>query len=132
MNGAEICDAEISDVWRAYASAPPAGALVCESNRVAEGAAKCLAVESPAGRFPLLLLRRGGVVRAYVNACPHQHLPLDYRSSSVLSADGHRLLCSAHGAIFDAATGACLSGDGADGLDPVPVVEAEGLILIGG
>ncbi|WP_089173015.1 Rieske 2Fe-2S domain-containing protein [Bosea sp. AS-1] len=122
----------MSDAWRDYSSAPPAGALVCESDWVGEGAARCLMVESAAGAFPLLLLRRGGAVSAYVNACPHQYLPLDYRSGNVLSADGARLLCSAHGAVFDAATGGCLSGDGADLLDPVPVVEREGLIRIGG
>lgn len=121
----------MNDAWRAYSSAPPQGALVCESGMIEEGAARCLTVESAAGAFPLLLLRTGGVLRAYVNACPHQYLPLDYRSSSVLSADRARLLCSAHGAVFDAATGGCLSGDGADGLDPVPVVESEGLIRIG-
>lgn len=98
---------------------------------VEDGAARCLTVVSTSGAFPLLLVRMGGFLRAYVNACPHQYLPLDYRSSSVLSADGARLLCSAHGAVFDPATGGCLSGDGADGLDPVPVVESDGLIRIG-
>lgn len=122
----------MSDAWRAYSSAPPDGALVCESHTVAEGTARCLTVESAAGAFPLLLLRSGGVLHAYVNACPHQYLPLDYRSGSVLSADGTRLLCSAHGAVFDAATGGCLSGDGADGLDRVPVVEDRGVIRIAG
>ncbi len=122
----------MSDAWRAYASAPPAGALVCASDEVAEVRARCLIIRSGAGSFPLLLLRRGGVVRAFVNACPHQYLPLDYRSDAILSADGRRLLCSAHGAAFDAATGSCLSGDGAEGLDPVPVIEVDGRILIGG
>ncbi|MBN9441691.1 Rieske 2Fe-2S domain-containing protein [Bosea sp. (in: a-proteobacteria)] len=122
----------MNDAWRDYSSAPPAGAPVCASGLVGEGVARCLTVESAAGAFPLLLLRRGGVLRAYVNACPHQYLPLDYRSGNVLSADGTRLLCSAHGAVFDAATGGCLSGDTADGLDPVPVVESEGLIRIAG
>ncbi|WP_353187334.1 Rieske 2Fe-2S domain-containing protein [Bosea sp. (in: a-proteobacteria)] len=122
----------MSDAWRSYSSAPPIGAPVCESAVVGEGAARCLTVETAAGAFPLLLLRRSGALSAYVNACPHQYLPLDYRSADVLSADGARLLCSAHGAVFDAATGGCLSGDGADGLDPVPVVERDGLIRIGG
>lgn len=122
----------MSDTWRAYASAPPSGALVCPSEAVAEGGARCLQVTSEAGAFPLLLVRIAGQLQAYVNACPHQYLPLDYRSATVLSADGTRLLCSAHGAMFDAATGGCLSGDAADGLDRVPVTEAGGEIRIGG
>ena len=122
----------MSDTWRAYASAPPDGALVCPSEAVAQGAARCLSVTSDAGTFPLLLVRTGDGLKAYVNACPHQYLPLDYRSANVLSADGTRLLCSAHGAMFDAESGGCLSGDAADGLDPVPVTEAGGEIRIGG
>lgn len=122
----------MSDAWRSYESAPEPGALVCASSQIAEGVARCLTVETKRGAFPLLVMRRSGCVQAFVNACPHQYLPLDYRSASVLSADGTRFLCSAHGAAFDVTTGACLSGDAAEGLDPVPVTEdANGNLRIG-
>jgi nitrite reductase/ring-hydroxylating ferredoxin subunit len=114
--------------WTDYLSAPPAGTPVCRADEVC-GVKTCV-ITTAAGHFPLLLLRRADGLRAYVNACPHQYLPLDYRSQSLLSADRTRLMCSAHGAHFDAGTGAVLSG--ADcGLDAVPLVEAAGLILIG-
>jgi nitrite reductase/ring-hydroxylating ferredoxin subunit len=113
--------------WTDYPSAPPAGTPVCRADQVTT--VKTCVIETAAGRFPLLLMRRADGLRAYVNACPHQFLPLDYRSQSLLSVDGTRLMCSAHGAEFDAATGDVLSG--ADcGLDAVPVSEEAGMILI--
>lgn len=121
----------MSDAWRSYSSAPEEGALVCPASDVPARGARCLTISSPKGDFPLLLVRDGTGVRGFVNACPHQYLPLNYRSDAVLSADGQRLLCSAHGAAFDAVTGACLSGEAADGLDPVPLTEdAQGNLRI--
>jgi nitrite reductase/ring-hydroxylating ferredoxin subunit len=113
--------------WTDYPSAPPAGTPVCRADAVS-GVKTCV-ITTAAGNFPLLLLRGALGLRAYVNACPHQYLPLDYRSQNLLSADGAKLLCSAHGAEFDAETGSVLAG--ADcGLDAVPVIEADGMILI--
>ncbi|WP_172328223.1 Rieske 2Fe-2S domain-containing protein [Mangrovicoccus sp. HB161399] len=115
--------------WTDYSSAPPAGTQVCalaDLDRV-----QALTVDSAAGQFPLLLVRDGAGLRAFVNACPHQYLPLDYQGGNILSADGTRLMCTAHGAMFDAVTGA------ADlvapcGLDPVPLQLEDGMVLIGG
>lgn len=76
--------------------------------------------------FPVLLARSGGQIRAYVNACPHQFLPLDYRAKSVLSSDGRILRCSNHEAGFDLVTGEGIDGFGAGcALDPIPVREDE-------
>ena len=119
------------EAWRSYASAPPPGTRVCAADAIPEGSAQAVVVTSAAGDFPLLVLRRGGAVLGYVNACPHQYLPLDYRSATILSADGERLLCSAHGAMFDAASGTSLSPCGLDGLDAVPLRERAGAIEIG-
>lgn len=122
----------MNEAWRSYSSAPDEGAPVCPAGGVPEGQARCIVVTTEKGEFPLVLVRRSGKVGAYVNACPHQYLPLNYRSETVLSADDSRLLCSVHGAAFDAGTGDCLSG-AAEGLDPVPVVEdEEGTLRIGG
>ena len=52
---------------------------------------------------------REAVLRGFVNKCPHMGLPLETFPDRFLSADGERLICSAHGARFDAG-GACVSG----------------------
>jgi nitrite reductase/ring-hydroxylating ferredoxin subunit len=69
----------------------------------------------------VLLHRRGAEVRAYRNLCPHQWLPLTYRSPNILSADGTRLRCSNHGAEFSADDGRALDATLPCGLEPVPV-----------
>lgn len=113
--------------WTDYASAPPAGTEICDETEI--GHIRCLTVESGNGRFPLLLVRLPEGLRAYVNACPHQYLPLDYRGDRLVSADGARLICSAHGAMFDSASGRAVAG--ADcGLDIVPLSTTGGKVRI--
>ncbi|MFV0303533.1 MAG: Rieske (2Fe-2S) protein [Paracoccus sp. (in: a-proteobacteria)] len=114
--------------WTDYSTAPDPGTPVATLDDLT--GARTLLLDTGRGEFPLLLVRAGETVHAYVNACPHQYLPLDYRGSRILSADGARLICTGHGAMFDAATGAPLGG--ADcALDRVPVVIEDGIIRIG-
>ena len=117
--------------WKDLSSAPAAGTAVCAAAAVAPTASRM--VETERGRFPLLLVATSEGIRAYLNACPHQFLPLDYRADGVLSADGTRLLCSSHGAAFDAATGEGVAGFGVGcALDRVPVtVGPDGMVRIG-
>jgi nitrite reductase/ring-hydroxylating ferredoxin subunit len=82
----------------------------------------------------MLVVRCGQTARAYVNACPHQWLPLTFRSANVVSRDRERLRCSNHFAEFAIADGHALSGPApaGSGLDPVPVhVDGQGEVVIG-
>lgn len=118
--------------WTDYSSAPAAGTPVCAADQVT--AVHPLTVTTEKGSFPLLVIRArdgaGDGFRAYVNACPHQYLPLNYRGEQLLSADGTMLMCTAHGARFDLLTGAAVAG--ADcGLDVVPLQLVDGMLVIG-
>lgn len=63
------------------------------------------------GRDTLLLVRRGDEVFAYRDACPHYGgTPMAWRKDAYLNGDGTRIVCHAHGAQFDMATGECLTG----------------------
>ncbi|AXF05885.1 Rieske (2Fe-2S) protein [Paraburkholderia hospita] len=63
------------------------------------------------GRDTLLLVRRGDEVFAYLDACPHYGgTPMSWRKDAYLNGDGTRIVCHAHGAQFDIATGECLAG----------------------
>ncbi len=116
--------------WRDYASAPEPGTEICD--RAALRGALSVLVETEAGRFPLLLVETAAGLRGYVNACPHQYLPLDHRGGGLLSADGARLMCSMHGAQFDAETGIGVAGTGLGcGLDPVPLALRGDRVVIG-
>ncbi|MCZ0962640.1 Rieske (2Fe-2S) protein [Paracoccus benzoatiresistens] len=113
--------------WTDYSSAPAAGTPVCGMAQI--DGVMSLSVTTDRGAFPLLLVRVGDTLRAYVNACPHQYLPLDYRGKQLLSADGAMLMCTAHGARFDILTGEAVEGAEC-GLDPVPVDVVGGTVVI--
>ncbi|MGN6650505.1 Rieske (2Fe-2S) protein [Trinickia sp.] len=63
------------------------------------------------GRDTLFVVRRGTELRAYRNACPHfGDTPMAWRKDAYLNGDGTRIVCHAHGAQFDIASGECLLG----------------------
>jgi len=65
-----------------------------------------------AGDWPLrgFVVRRGDLVRAYVNHCPHAGHALDLQPHSFLTQDGALILCSSHGALFEPDQGLCIAG----------------------
>ncbi len=71
-----------------------------------------LSAQMPVGGtvYPVLLHRKNGQVMAFLNACPHQYLPLDFQGPNILSADGTLLMCSMHGAKFTIDDGQCVEG----------------------
>ena len=77
-------------------------------------------------------MKSAGTLAAYVNACPHQYLPLDHRGANVLSADGTILRCTNHGAGFRVEDGIGVEGLGLNcALDAIPiVVDDEGRIRV--
>ncbi|RVV96844.1 (2Fe-2S)-binding protein [Mesobaculum littorinae] len=120
--------------WLDYSTAPPDGTFVCAASDLGDtpGAALALTVVSDRGRFPLILVRSPAGLRAYVNACPHQYLPLDHRGPQIVTSDGLRLQCTSHAAMFDIETGAGVGGPGLGcSLDPVPIRTQGQAVVIG-
>jgi len=79
------------------------------------------------GRDTVFVVRRGGSLHGWRDRCPHEVVtPLPYRRHAYLNATGTRIVCFAHGAQFDIASGECLIGPckGA-ALTKVPLVVAE-------
>ncbi len=76
---------------------------------------------------PAFVVRWQGRVRAYLNRCGHVPVELDWQPGEFFDASRLYLICAAHGALYDPATGACLGGRCAGrGLTPVPVFERDG------
>lgn len=118
----------MSDAWRSYPGAPPHGTVLGHLDKLM--ARSCTAIDIDG--FSILLVRGPFGLRAFVNACPHQYLPLDRHADDILSSDGQSLICSNHDARFDADSGMAQQGP-VQGcwLDPVPVVIGpEGVISI--
>jgi len=81
---------------------------------------------------PAFAVRLGGLLRAYVNRCPHRFVELDLETNRFFHPDGERLLCRAHGAAFEVAGGRCLEGPcpKGSGLRSLHIVEEGGNIRV--
>lgn len=118
----------MSDAWKSYRGAPAEGTVICAVADIPDENTLCLEVDG----FPLLLVRMGNGVKAYVNACPHQYMPLNHKGDKLLSADKTILRCTNHSAGFSVETGKGVEGLGiGDCLDPVPVHVSDGRVHVG-
>ena len=78
-------------------------------------------------------IRHKGKVHAYVNACAHQAVELDWNPGLFFDVERTHLICSMHGALYEPDTGRCVAGPciGAS-LAKLPVAErmADGLVVL--
>ena len=75
---------------------------------------------------PAFLVRYHGQIQAFLNRCAHMPVELDWNPGDLFDLSGHYLVCSLHGAHYQADTGICKMGPcvGAR-LRKIPVVEYE-------
>jgi len=69
-----------------------------------------------------------GKIKAWHNVCPHAGRRLDWAAGKFLVEDG-KLVCAAHGAMFDLASGTCVSGPARGaGLAPAAVTVTDAVV----
>ena len=83
---------------------------LCRVEDVPEGGGRGFRFGSGPDLESLFVVKQGGVLRAYVNACPHIGTPLNFLPDRFFDRDGQHLLCSTHGARFRVADGYCVEG----------------------
>lgn len=106
---------------------------LCSADEVAEGRARGFDLKSD-GRDAVFLVRTDGVLRAWMNACPHiDGAPMAWRTDGYMSADGKSIVCHGHGAEFQPDTGLCVAGPCLGlSLRSVPIViDAAGGVWVG-
>lgn len=80
--------------------------------------------------LPILILRSGESVTAFINVCPHQGRPLCLPSGKTLISEARFVVCPFHAASFDIETGQCVGGPaGGARLKPVAVKVVEGEVV---
>ena len=106
--------------------------LICESAALADGGrgvrfALATGDAAPTG----FAVRYAGAVHAYVNRCPHMGTELDWQPGEFFDLAGLYLVCATHGALFQPATGFCVSGPcrGAS-LERLATREDDGRVLL--
>jgi len=56
------------------------------------------------------VVQKGEEIFAYANNCPHQGRMLQWKADRFLNKDASRIMCAAHGAMFELHTGICDAG----------------------
>ena len=85
--------------------------VICPSQALADsGRGVRFEVEYFGHNTPAFVVRYAGGVHAYLNRCAHVAMELDWQEGVFFDSAGRDLLCSTHGATYDAPSGACLGG----------------------
>lgn len=83
---------------------------VCALARLSDPGAR--GFSPPGARFPdeYFVVRRGDRLACFSNVCSHAGQPLNWAPDRFLNHAGTLIVCPAHGATYDALTGACRGG----------------------
>ena len=85
--------------------------VICPSSALADsGRGVRFEVEYFGEKAPAFVVRYRGRVHAYINRCAHVEMELDWQEGVFFDSDGRDLLCSTHGATYEASTGRCIGG----------------------
>lgn len=102
---------------------------VCALDDIEDGAAR--GFELPGGLYDGFVVRRGARVYAYLNTCPHQGNPLNWKPDAFLTKNRELIMCSVHGAIFEVESGVCVGGPCVGRtLRPLSAEVIDGLVLV--
>lgn len=86
------------------------GRLLCRLAEIPDPGSRGFEIGDRPGDHSIFLVRKGGLVAAYVNSCPHTGGPLDWVEHQFLDLERQHILCATHGALFRLADGHCLAG----------------------
>lgn len=104
---------------------------LCRAEEISEGAARGFLIGEGADRIDVVVVRRNGRLRGYINSCPHQAMPLETFPDRFLNGDGSLFVCSTHGARFRVEDGYCVSGPClGKALTAIAVEVADGVVRV--
>ena len=108
------------------------GRVLCRLEDIEDGLAKGFTLGEGPGAREIFVVREEDSVFGYVNSCPHLGTPLNWQGDTFISEDSGLIICATHGALFEIADGACVSGPCAgQALKVVPVaLDAEGRVIL--
>jgi nitrite reductase/ring-hydroxylating ferredoxin subunit len=111
-----------------------AARLICPSAALVDsGRGVRFEVEYFGEPAPAFAIRYRGRVHAYLNRCAHVAMELDWQEGVFFDSGGRDLLCSTHGATYDAASGRCLGGPcNRNPLVKLKVEERDGMVYFTG
>jgi len=122
----------VRDRNRMAAESRTGGRVVARVDEVQPGAVKKFWLICQQYRLDVILINDQGNYYAYVNRCRHMPTPLDFVRDEFFSDDGRYLQCYTHGALYEFASGLCVSGPcKGESLYRLPVRIDRGEVLVG-
>lgn len=119
--------------WFEERHAPKSGTFLCRVGEIGEAQVLEFRFGTDT-RFPfrMFIYNDRGTLRAYVNACPHFNVPLNYLPGAVFTTDRTQFLCMTHYAKFSFTDGRCTEGPcEGEGLESIPLQVEANRILVG-
>ncbi|MBL6928393.1 MAG: Rieske (2Fe-2S) protein [Rhodospirillales bacterium] len=105
--------------------------ILCRLDDIEDGGSQRFSAEIDGKPHPLLAVRTGDRVFAYINSCPHVGAPLDFIAGKFLNAEGTHIQCANHGALFAIENGKCVQGPCVgDALEPVSTLVNDGIVYL--
>ncbi|RPH30187.1 Rieske (2Fe-2S) protein [Buttiauxella warmboldiae] len=82
---------------------------LCLADSLREGQARGFDPDN-SGQATVIALRYRGEIFLWRNVCPHLGTPMNWRRDAFMDPAGEKLVCFAHGAIFEPDSGLCIQG----------------------
>ena len=108
--------------------------LICPSDALLDaGRGVRFEVEYFGEPAPAFAIRKDGKAHGYLNRCAHVAMELDWQEGVFFDGDGRNLICSTHGALYEAASGRCLGGPcNRSPLVKLALLERDGMVYFTG
>lgn len=84
--------------------------ILCHCNEIEDPGSKGFEINSGEQTTSLFVVHKDGQFHGYLNSCPHTGASLDWQQDQFLDLDKSLIQCSTHHALFEIATGQCISG----------------------
>ena len=105
--------------------------FLCRVDELADPGTRNVVLGQGEDELDIIIVQTKGARHAFVNCCPHQFIPLETFPNHFLTEDKTFFVCSGHGARFELATGACVSGPClGKGLDRLHIEETDGGVYL--
>jgi len=105
--------------------------FLCKIESLRDPGTQNVVFGEPPDELDIVIVQAQGTRHAYINSCPHEHIPLETFPNHFLTEDKKYFLCSGHGARFVLATGECIYGPClGKSLTRLPIEERDGAIYL--
>jgi nitrite reductase/ring-hydroxylating ferredoxin subunit len=108
-----------------------AGRVLCQISDLNATNAKDVTLKNGDEQYAIMVVQWEGVLRAFVNSCPHARVPLNLFGDTFFDRTGKYLLCTTHGAHFRPTDGYCTRGPcRGKSLRSFPVAVKDGAVVV--